>query len=100
TLFHGREHPVYRSLYGWEQGRQIRRPRDSHFFYTLFFMYPAVVCNGSLFRREVFATVGGFPTHYGPVGDWGWWLRASLLCDSCTIDDELAAWTISAAGVT
>lgn len=99
-LYHGSEHPVYRALYGWKEGRRTLRPRESHFFFTLFFMYPAMVCNGSLFRRSVFEKTGGFPTEFGPVGDWGWWLRASLLCDTCTIDDELAAWTASEAGAT
>lgn len=100
TRYRGCQHPVYKAFYGWEQGRRTLRPRESHFFYTLFFMYPAVVCNGSLFRREAFNRAGGFPTEFGPVGDWGWWLRAALHCDTCTIDDELAAWTISDAGAT
>jgi glycosyltransferase involved in cell wall biosynthesis len=100
VLFRGEDHPVNREFYGWQPGRRTLRPRPAHFFFTLLFMYPAVVCNGTLVRREVFSRVGPFPTAFGPVGDWGWWLRAALLCDSCTIDRNLAEWTISDQGVT
>jgi hypothetical protein len=33
-----------------------------------------------LFRTPVFRTLGGFPTDYGPAGDYVFWLRACAEC--------------------
>lgn len=94
TVFNGWDRPPYRRYLGCEPGRvQHMDPRRS-LFYTLFFGYPAGVCNGTLFRASAFEKAGLFPETYGPCGDWGWWLAASAKCNHWMIDEPLAHWRV------
>lgn len=95
VLLRGWSTPPYRSYIGYNPGRVHRINPRTALFYTLFFGYPAGVCNGTLFRRSAFDKAGVFPEGYGPCGDWGWWLAAAAKCELWQIDAPLAHWRVS-----
>jgi glycosyltransferase involved in cell wall biosynthesis len=45
-----------------------------------------------LIRRSLFEKVGNFSTRYGSMADFGWGMKASLVCDTIHIPKYLATW--------
>ena len=94
TLLQGWGQPPYRSYIGYRPGSIRRADPRTALFFTLFFGYPAGVCNGTVFRRRAFEKAGLFPETYGPCGDWGWWLAAAAKCELWMVDSPLAHWRV------
>ena len=47
-----------------------------------------------LIRRSVFEKVGLFRQDWGPMGDFEWGMRASLVCNTIHIPNTLATWRL------
>lgn len=45
-----------------------------------------------LIRKELFSSVGLFPTNRGSIGDFQWVMKATLLYDSIYVPDTWAGW--------
>jgi glycosyltransferase involved in cell wall biosynthesis len=97
----GNPHPVlswdrfYSTLYFGEliDKRHIRlAPHDGLLHCGVRTVYTAA--SQILVRRALFRRIGGFRTDFGPLGDYEWGMRASLVANTLHIPLYLATWRL------
>jgi hypothetical protein len=47
-----------------------------------------------LIRRSLFSRIGGFPSKWGPCGDFNWYMKAGLVANVAHLPDTWATWRV------
>jgi hypothetical protein len=81
-------------VFGRVPGRVYRKDPVANLFANLLLATTTGPSNCALLKRDLFRQFGGFPTTYGPIGDRGWYLRASLAARTYCLDETLAFWRV------